>query len=363
MEQWLQSGQRIFHIHEVFKNGIPKPLNDFEKATFDFCQDWLSGKESFTLHTSGSTGTPKPISVTRNQLKASAHLTIEALGLKRNHTALVCLDTRYVAGVMMLVRSLEAAMNIILIEPCSNPLEKVANEIKIDFAALVPLQVETILNSPQRSRLETINSILIGGAPLNNMTITELQSLSCQCYATYGMTETLSHVALQKINGSDSQKYFTTLTGIEVKKDERGCLVILAPHLSKEPIVTNDLVELLSATQFVWLGRVDNVINTGGVKVISEKVETVIQSVFTELRISNRFFVSGIPDDQLGQRVSLFIEGIRFSTDLERELLDMIKRRAPKFEIPRSIHYCEIFTQTATGKINKPETVRKILGV
>jgi O-succinylbenzoic acid--CoA ligase len=335
-------------------------MSEFERVTFDFCHDWLSDRKSFTLHTSGSTGTPKAIIVSRNQLASSAKLTIQVLGLQKNQTALVCLDTRYIAGIMMMVRCLEAGLNIVLVEPYSNPFEKIDANTKIDFTALVPLQVETILHSTQRTRLEKINSILVGGAALNNRTIHALQSFSCNFYATYGMTETLSHVALQKINGSDAQPYFSALPGITFTQDERGCLVITAPHLSNEPITTNDIVKLLSDSKFTWLGRADNIINTGGVKVIPEKIEATIQSFFDEWNITNRFFVFGIPDQRLGQSVSLIIEGSNLGAVLEERLIVKLNENHSRFEVPRSIYYVDSFIQTPTSKVNKTETVRLI---
>lgn len=360
--QWLESGHRRFHIPEDFIKSTPKPLNDFEKSAFDFCHDWLNGKETFTLHTSGSTGVPKEISVTRAQLKASANLTIAALSLRRNQTALVCLDTRYIAGVMMLVRSLEAGMNMILVEPCSNSLEKVTSEIQIDFTALVPLQVETILHSSQREYLSQIKAVLVGGAALNKKIIHELQSLHCQCYATYGMTETLSHIALQKINGVDAKDYFTALPGIELQQDERDCLVIKAPHLHADPIITNDIVELIAPNQFRWVGRADNVINTGGVKVVPEKIEIVIQSLFDDFKITKRFFVAGINDEILGYAVALFIEGDNLSNEIETKIKERLKQTLSRFELPRSVHYIKQFVMTATSKVNKLATIKLLTG-
>jgi O-succinylbenzoic acid--CoA ligase len=336
--------------------------SDFEKASLDFISNWIKGVEVFTLNTSGSTGTPKPITVTRDQLKASARLTINALRLSENQTALVCLDTRYIAGIMMIVRSLEAGMNMIMVQPCSNPLELVDEDIPIDFTALVPLQVETLLHSPNRNQFGKIKSVLIGGAGINQPTLQELKALSCDCYATYGMTETLSHIALQKLNGTYAQDHFETLTEIVLNKDERGCLVIHAPHISDKPMVTNDLVELITPTTFRWLGRADNIINTGGVKIIPEMVEASIAMMFNELNISTRFFVAGLPDPLLGQSVSLIMEGSPLAAQIQEHLQKKLMELPDRYDRPKSIRYVSEFITTDTGKINKVKTIAILLG-
>lgn len=356
MEPWLQFHQKKFYLREL-PTALAYAQSDFERASLDFISNWTKGKEVFTLNTSGSTGAPKPITVTRNQLKASAQLTITALQLSKNQTALVCLDTRYIAGIMMIVRSLEAGMNMMLVEPCSNPLEKVDEKMRIDFTALVPLQVETIVRSRFRNQFEKIKSILIGGAAMNQRTIHELKSLLCTCYATYGMTETLSHIALQKLNGSDAQDHFEVLSGIALSKDDRGCLVIHAPHLSEQPIVTNDLVELVTPYMFRWLGRVDNIINTGGVKVSPEKIEVTIGLILDDLNIISRFFVAALPDPLLGQSVTLIMEGVTLATHIEDLLRAKMKELLNRYEQPKSLHYIPEFITTVTGKINKLKTI------
>lgn len=361
MEPWIKFGRNQIHQNEIVSELAQHRCKDFEKSALIFCHDWLNGKDSFTLQTSGSTGTPKQITATRNQLKASARITTEALGLKKNGTSLICLDTRYIGGIMMIVRSLEVGMNIILVEPSSNPLEEIDENTSIDFTALVPLQLETILKSPQKDKLNQISVALIGGAALNRKTVHDIQSFSCNFYATYGMTETLSHIALQKLNGVKAQDYFQILSGIAISKDERECLTIHAPHLSNEDIVTNDLVDLITPKQFRWLGRIDHVINTGGVKVIPEKVEESIGVIFNELKIPNRSFIAALPDPLLGQSVTLFIEGESFPQEIEELLKGKINQLVSRFERPKSIQYVLNFVNTDTGKINKLKTIASVL--
>lgn len=357
---WIKFDKHQFSLREI-KNGVyPDSLPHFGKSSLDFCHEWLNGKETFILQTSGSTGMPKKISVTRNQLKASARLTAEAIRIQKNDTSLICLDTRYIAGIMMIVRSLETGMNMIIVEPSSNPLEKVEEDDTIDFTALVPLQLETILKSPQREKLNKIKNVLIGGAAINPKTIKELEGLTCSLFATYGMTETLSHIALQKLNGINAQNFFQVLPGITITQDERGCLVINAPHISNDLIVTNDLVELPASSRFRWLGRIDTIINTGGVKVIPEKIEAAISVLLDELKISNRFFVAALPDVLLGESVNLFVEGSPFPTQTEEMIQHKFREALNRFETPKSIRYVSGFINTETGKINKIKTIALI---
>lgn len=340
--------------------GNYKAHTQFEISALQFCNNWLNGKEVFFLKTSGSTGIPKEIPVTREQLKASAQMTITALNLQAGYTSLVCVDTRYVAGTMMLVRSMEAGMSMIVVEPSSDPLERFSPDTKIDFAAMVPLQVDAILNSIQPERLNKITSLLIGGAPLSAGSVNRLQQTTCACYATYGMTETLSHIALQRINGPARQNYFKVLPGIKINTDERGCLVVDASHVTPNAIITNDLVEIISPDQFRWLGRIDNVINTGGVKVFAEKIDEIVAEVFDELGIPNRYFTTGFPDERLGQAVTLVVEGI-LSEHVLQKLTEKLTTKLTRFEQPRSIKYIENFLLTNTGKLDKLKTV-ELLG-
>lgn len=357
--QWLTLNGICYSLSDIKQGTLPK-LSASEYAPIHFCLDWLNGKEEFDLSTSGSTGSPKKISVTREQLKASAQLTASYLNLKKEYTSLVCLDTRYIAGIMMLVRSLETGMNMYVVEPTANPFEKIPKDISIDFVALVPYQLEAILQSKHKSRLNSLKIVIIGGAAVSDKLRKSLAEFDCSFYSTYGMTETLSHIALQKLNGADAKNFFQVLRGISVRTDDRGCLVIQAPHVNPDPIITNDLVEMLDVDKFKWLGRVDNVINSGGVKVIPEKIESLIEPMMSALGLSNLFFIGGLPDEALGQTVALIVEGENLSATQEENLQQRFKESLSRYEIPKSIHCVTKFIQTDTGKINKPKTLELI---
>ena len=271
---------------------------------------------------------------------------------------MVCLDISFVAGLMMLVRALEVGMNIIVTPPEANPLQSLDPTIRIDFAAFVPYQVETILKSSHQEKLNTIKNVIIGGAPLSEQTKKLLQPFTNNLYATYGMTETLTHIALQKINGAEDNT-FQVLAGFDISTDARGCLTVRAAHLGSEVIITNDLVELISKTQFRWVGRIDDVINSGGVKIIPAKVEATVASVLSNHNLPNRFFIAGLPNPQLGESVTLFVEGV-LTKEKTEALTQSLGETLSRYENPKAIYCLEKFVYTSSGKINKPQTRRLI---
>ncbi|HZX74779.1 MAG TPA: AMP-binding protein, partial [Cyclobacteriaceae bacterium] len=288
---WLELNGRKYTSKELMDSTtISSSKSDFEKSTLGFCYDWLIGKNEFTLSTSGSTGTPKPITLKRKQMEASATLTIEALKLNNFSSALICLDTKYIAGQMMLVRSFINGMNIIATEPTANPFKNISQSI--DFTALVPYQVEAILHEGNSANLDALKCCIIGGATISESLKKKLKEIKSPMFATYGMTETISHIALQKLNGDDANENFHVLGDTKISQDERGCLMIDADYLDDQ-VITNDLVTITDAKHFTWLGRFDNVINSGGVKVSPESIETKIESIFDDEGIFNRCFVAG----------------------------------------------------------------------
>jgi O-succinylbenzoic acid--CoA ligase len=352
----LQLGNKTYSLGNLPK--LSQTLT-FDERTIDFCQRWLSGQQQFEIHSSGSTGQPKKILISRQSMIASANGTIQALGLQANQTSLVCLDTAYIAGMMMLVRSLEIGMNIIAVEPCANPFEKIKGQDQIHFAALVPYQVKAILDSPQNIFFSQFETVIIGGAPLDQFTKIQLQNFPCQFYETFGMTETISHIALKKINGKNKSDYFELLPNITIRQDERACLCIKTPYLPDE-IITNDVVELKNLQEFMWLGRFDNVINSGGIKIFPESTEKKIELVFSLENIKNRFFITGLPDERLGQAVTLIVEG-SITPDQEGKTKQMLREKLAKFEQPRSMLLVEKFDETKNGKINRNETRARLI--
>ncbi|MBA4057912.1 MAG: acyl-CoA synthetase [Marivirga sp.] len=345
---------RTVEIPDIL-SGSTYPASEFEKSVFSFITEWLNGVENFIQHTSGSTGTPKAITISRTQMTASAELTERALELKKGYCALVCLSPQYIAGKMMLVRSFVTGMKIVAMEPAANPFKNLPTHQTIDFAALVPYQLRAIVDSDQSKYLDRMSTVIVGGATVDEDIINDLQAYGCNFYATYGMTETISHVALRPLNGSKASENFKTLSGISIELDDRGCLVIKWDKLP-DKIITNDLVELTGDDTFRWLGRWDNVINTGGIKVIPEKLESTISKIFATLKLNQRFFVDGLNDEKLGTRVVLFVEG-SLNADVSQRLKDIMSDTLPKYEVPRQILTIKSFVFTETDKINRKATI------
>lgn len=333
-----------------------KDFTPFERSVVEHCKEWMSDATGFEVTTSGSTGDPKKINFHRSQLEASARLTAEALGLKEGMTALLCLNPGFIAGKMMIIRCMVTGMNLIAVEPMANPLDHLPQEAPlIDFAAMVPLQVRTIINSNRAREFDQIRMVIIGGGQVDPELREKLQTLPTSFYSTFGMTETISHVALQKLNGVNQDSYMQALPGVTFSTDSRGCLVIHAPHAEQQSIVTNDMVELIDSGKFRWLGRWDNVINSGGIKIIPEVAEQAIAVILPAIGIDRRFFVHGVDHPSLGQEVGLVIEG-SLDRDKEESVLTALKEQLPKYSSPRKILYAGNFVFTSTGKIRRKES-------
>lgn len=352
---------RTVKISEIFSDKA-EAKSEFEINTLRFIKDWLSNAQNFKLTTSGSTGEPKIITLNRKDMQLSAELTARALNLRKGLTALVCLNTQYIAGKMMLVRALVTGMRIIAVEPSSNPLKDLAEQYCPDFTAMVPLQLQTILHSDQKlyTRLNSFQCIIVGGGNLNEETKQKINKLSVPVYATYGMTETISHIALQRLNGSDADDFYTLLPGFKIMQDKRDCLLIKTPF-SEEWITTNDIVQINSEGKLRWLGRWDNIINTGGIKVIPERIESEVEKLFKRLNIDQPFIVMGIPDKDLGEKVILLVEGEKFVPDLEVAILTTLRAGLDNYHTPKSILFTPDFVWTKTGKINRERTVNQIV--
>lgn len=323
-----------------------------------FCKEWLRGKKTFTVHTSGSTGNPKAISLSRNQMMASARQTVQALGLEEGAKAILCMNPAYIGGKMMLVRALEYQMELWVLEAQANPFANLATDLSFDFTALVPLQLETILKNPHsKSILEKMKAVIIGGAPVSWQLRLQVQNSPTPIYSTYGMTETVSHIALQRLNGPNTSPYYTAFPEISLSQDERGCLVIEGAVTGGEKIVTNDVVELADFNQFRWIGRADHIINSGGVKIQLEKIDSIAEKLLKECGQSRPMFAWGLPDERLGQKLVLLVEGEPLDDDIETRWKDLLACHLIKFEQPKSFFYLPAFRLTASGKIQKAETV------
>ncbi|WP_338790335.1 AMP-binding protein [Bernardetia sp. MNP-M8] len=343
--------------------------SSYNQLVISFCMEWQSNKNEFIVHTSGSTGIPKPITLTRKQMQNSVLATAKALNLKQDERFLICLNTEYIAGKMMLVRGMELDAEMIIVPPKRNPLEDFDEKMWFDFAAFVPMQLQTILDeTPEKiAILRQMKAIIIGGAPVSYSLLKKIRSIKAlnrvPIYSTYGMSETVTHIALKRLNGKGKKEIsdtYKTLPNVNIKTDQRGCLVISAPHTLGKEITTNDLVDIKNDNEFEWLGRADFAINTGGVKVFPEKIEGFIERAFYELDLQKRFFISSIPDETLGEKVILIIEGLPFDKNFENDLLQHLKTNLPAYHTPKQCFYISNFAMTQTSKIDRKECLNLI---
>jgi len=329
------------------------------KSVAQLIDSWIQGRKSFEIMTSGSTGKPKLIVFTREQCIKSARQTIDIFGLKQGDNFLCCLDITYVAGFMMIIRALVAEANIYLTKAERNPLLKTDKNVKFDFAAFVPYQLQSILEDTPDNifRLHNMKAILVGGTAISGNDIENFRIIKAPVYHTYGMTETLTHVALKKINGAMPDHYFKAIPGVIFSKDSRDCLVIKSPVL-KEEIVTNDIVNLLSEKEFEYLGRIDHVINSGGYKIHPQLVEQKIGSLIRDLFQTANYFVFAEDDPKFGLHPELIIEAEADQSKLNR-LNEGFKKILHPFEVPKAIHFCRKFVMTKTGKVDRRKTLTK----
>lgn len=340
--------------------------DDNQRAALHFCAAWLRGDMAFTVHTSGSTGAPKPITLTRGQMESSARATAAALGLQAGMTALVCLPVRYIAGQMMLVRGLVLGLATHLVEPDGDPLARWPVHNPLDFTAMVPLQLATTLDSlnDYANILTPRCTILVGGAAVSAELEARAQGSVASVYHTYGMTETATHIALRRLNGSRASAWFQPLPGVEVATDARGCLRVRGAMTRGEWVQTNDGVEFEAtpAGTFRFLGRWDNVINSGGVKVQSETVERAVEQAWLAAEMpARRGIVLGLPDARLGQAVSLIIEGAPLPAADETALLRQIDARLDRFQRPRRVYYLPQLPETPGGKVDRAGAERETM--
>ncbi len=330
----------------------------------DFLQEWNSPSETLLVHTSGSTGKPKPMWVEKQRMLNSAHITCDFLGLRPGDSALLCMSLDYIAGKMMVVRSIERKLRLFSVKPSGHPLsdESLTKmvEMDFDFVAMVPMQVYNTLQVPQeRERLSRIKHLIIGGGAIDDALAEELRSLPGAVWSTYGMTETLSHIALRRLNGEEASEWYQPFDSVGVSLNSDGCLVIDAPLVCSEPLVTNDIAEIKQQETsshssdassslktssphilFRIKGRKDNVICSGGIKIQIEEVENLLRQ-----HLDAPFLLAKKKDEKFGEIAVLVTE----SGDLEG--VEAICRQVlPKYWVPRQYLHFDQLPMTETGK-------------
>jgi O-succinylbenzoic acid--CoA ligase len=336
-------------------------LSDLELYSLNFIRDWLTKKAEFVIKTSGSTGMPKTLVFKRDQLKISAHRTLRTFGLKKGDRVLVCLNPYFVAGKLMLVRSLEGKLKMEIVTPSSNPLRKIEIKEQVDFAAFFPNQLEKILEeSPQK--LNRIKTILVGGAAIHPRLEGELQEVKSQIFHSYATTETLSHQAIRHVNGIDRSETFHSVEGVSFATDERSCLVINDRLLGLKNLVTNDIVDLIDQSSFRWRGRIDNMVNSGGIKIQLEETEDLIRQVLTHNEIKNKFCLLSKPDRALTESLVLIIEMSKDQMQ-KSHLLDLLNKHLPKYHTPKEIIFVAKLYITETGKVDRIKNTEEYLNM
>ena len=302
----------------------------------EFLAEWHNDSPTVLVHTSGSTGEPKPMWVEKLRMEASARMTCDFLGLKEGDTALLCMSLDYIAGKMMVVRSLVRGLRLITVEPNGHP----SWESDVAFAAMVPMQVFNLLQTPDGcQRLKQIQHLLIGGGAIDETMARVLADFPNQVWSTYGMTETLSHIALRRLNGPNATEWYTPLPGISLSLSDEGCLRIDAPALHEGMLVTNDIVELAPDGRFRVLGRKDNVVCSGGIKIQMEEVERLLRSHLRE-----PYLITKRRDEKFGEAVVLLTEGDTMKAEA------VCRQVLPKYWQPRDYVSVAHIPMTETGK-------------
>lgn len=308
-----------------------------------FLEKWFDASPVITVHTSGSTGTPKELVVRKDRMMQSARLTCEFLNLQAGDTALLCMNLRYIGAMMVVVRSLVAGLNLIVRPASGHPLSDIEEPLR--FAAMVPLQVYNTLRVPEeKERLEQTDILIIGGGAVDDTLEAEISALPTAVYSTYGMTETLSHIALRRLNGDTASKHYYPFPSVELSLSAESTLVIKAPLICGEVLQTNDIACLYPDGSFTIAGRKDNVINSGGIKIQAEEMEKRLRPF-----IPVPFVVTSVPDPRLGQALTLLIAG---QVDV-RELESKLQMVLDAYHRPRHIFMTESIPQTENGKTDR----------
>ncbi len=342
----IKFANQVFTPDEVISGKIQEnTLSAFEFDVVKLVKNWFDDSDYLIVHTSGSTGTPQKIKLSKEFIRYSAETSLEYLDPNRNfENALLCLNPAFIGGIMVVIRALIGDLNLTVISPEAD-LAETLKENDYDLVSLVPLQVQKLIRT-DLNLINQFNCIIIGGAALGQEEISALRKLNTiQCFHSYGMTETASHIALKNL--TENRAHFETLGDVEIRTDERSCLTIKGTVTDHKWLTTNDVVEIMQSNRFVWKGRADFVINSGGIKVHPEIVERALSS-----QIDSPFFIAGLPDNTFGERVVLIIEGI------SEPSLDY--QQIPKYHRPKEILLLPKFDYTESGKINRKATIKKI---
>lgn len=307
---------------------------------------------AFAVSTSGSTGAPKTICHSREAIVASAEMTCSFFKLEKGDKALLCLPVDKIGGMMMVVRAFVRGLVLTCQRPNSNPLSQFESMPNYRLAAFTPMQLAISSSEYEHFRkTDQIQNLLLGGGTINYSLLNVLKKINNPVYQTFGMTETVSHIALRRLNGLKPETYYRLLDGITIRTDDIHRLIVNAPALKVFDLLTNDLVHIINNSEFEWLGRLDNIINTGGIKVYPEYIEGKLADI-----MAVPFFVGAVPDEILGEKIVLVVQLPALSQE-ELEEINIKIRELEKHFRPKSVLTYESFSMTETGKINRTSTL------
>ncbi|MDA3822322.1 MAG: AMP-binding protein [Bacteroidales bacterium] len=331
-------------IKFAFETLESEKLADWESDIYQFILAFFDDEVTLVQRTSGTTGDPKSVVLKREAMVHSAKMTLDYFKLKKGDNALLCLPVQYIAGKMMVIRALLGGLNLITVEPTSNPLKH--NNEEIHFAAMVPLQVFQTMEDTDR--FKKVHKLIIGGGEIMQDLLEDIRKLEdVEVYETFAMSETCSHFAVRRLNGKKPESKFSTLKGVEIAVDKRGCLLVDIKGITNGSVQSNDLIEITGKSKFKWLGRIDNVINCGGKKIIPEILEAKIRSI-----INHELLIIGIPDSKLGQRLVLAVEANPKSSPVstwKKSLTQLLT----KHEVPKEIHCIPKFPRNKSMKVER----------
>ncbi len=333
----------------------------FEYSLAMFLKEWFNDSPLIQVKTSGSTGKPKVMMVEKTKMINSACMTLSFLGLKHPDSALLCMPLEYIAGKMLVVRALVGSLKLILVPPCSNPIAAISDSEVLNFAAMIPMQVSSALkDSSHEQRLKAIEHLIIGGGAVDDALASKLKSFPHNVYSTYGMTETLSHIALRRLSGPQASSFYSVFTGVKVYPSAEQTLTIEAPLVNNETLITNDIVEFNDQGQFRVSGRKDNVINSGGVKLQIEELEQWLKDRQSDLddsysRLKNcSLLISSRPDPKFGSIVVMLYATLD-NQELSPNELEVLFDKMPKYWHPKAIVKVEAIPLTGTNKPDRAQ--------
>ncbi|WP_411766882.1 AMP-binding protein [Winogradskyella sp. A3E31] len=322
----------------------------YEKKIGNFLIHWLDANDFIYVNTSGSTGHPKQIRLKKQSMVNSALATGDYFGLQPGDSALHCLPSHFIAGKMMLVRAMILGLEVDTVEPSLQLTFDHDNSY--DFCAVVPAQLSSIIEHSRKFK-----TIIVGGAKIHPELKKKIASAPSQFFETFGMTETVTHVAVKQLKSSirEGSDFFKAMSNVSFKTDDRNCLIISAKRLLKEPLITNDIVDLKSETEFKWIGRYDHVVNSGGIKLFPEQIEEKLEPI-----MPGRFIVASEPHTELGEQLILIVE---HSSDSIASIQSKIKqlKSLDDYETPKKIYALDAFKFTKNGKLQRKKTILEAL--